>query len=412
MSGNFTGSGNALSYAWNNQLGRYIKAGSPAVTHRWYFDALGRRIQWSGDRTHRYYYDGEQIVEHVEWNGSTESPRKLCVWGERIDDLLLYQFHVPNPDEVSYAHEDHLGSVAVLADETGAIREGYRYWEWGQTTIVDASFVKLTTNEGPSRNNVRYAGRDQYTVLGDVNDTWYHNRARAYRTGWGRFTGRDRITSAHLYLYVNASPIVYADPLGLEGDKVIGQPDSGPCVTAKGTCKKTGENLYQACVDVKFQDMDGHFNPPDHVCDGTVCVECHEDDAGKLYDITVCCNLNCDGSQGIAGSLSGPSGSQVTNDPPPDDSQAHTGESDCIEVGYGWKDQSGNAQGTNLSYNDYVGNIKTSAAAGFVTGGTGGLIGGGPPGAVAGGIGGALVGATGAVFSDPPGAESWCCPSR
>jgi len=253
--GNYTGASNALSYAWNNQWGRYIIAGSPAVTNTWHYDALGRRVQWDGEaRTYRYYFDGDELVEHAEWASSAETSRKQYVFNPgRIDDLVMYEYQVPNPDVQYYPHQDHLGSIAVLADNTGAIQEGYRYWEWGQTTIVNSSFVKLTALESPStKNNVRYAGRDQYTVLGTVDDTWYNNRARAYRSGWGRFVERDPsgyLDGANQHCYGHNSPLLTVDPFGTCGFKFSGGQPSTASAEEKAECKASCEAQKNAYVD-------------------------------------------------------------------------------------------------------------------------------------------------------------------
>jgi RHS repeat-associated protein len=221
--GNYTGTSNALRYTWNNQWGVYIKAGGTPVTNTWHFDGLGRKVEWSDSttaRTYRYYFDGDAIVEHADWTGSVETARKQYVWNPaRIDDMVFYEFQVPNPDVAYYPHGDHLGSLQLLADGSGAIQESYRYWEWGQTTVVDSSFAKLTALESASKNNMRFAGRDQYTVLGDVNDTWYNNRARACRTKWGAFAQRDPLDysdGSNTYLYAAASPIGLRDPMGTQ----------------------------------------------------------------------------------------------------------------------------------------------------------------------------------------------------
>jgi RHS repeat-associated protein len=216
--GNYLGSTNTLAYTWDNHWGRYIVAGSPATTHTWHFDAFGRKVEWVGNRDYRYYYDSDQEVEHVEWAASAESGRKELIWGDRIDDLLFYQFQIPNPDQDYYAHADYLGSVQLLCDSSGAVQESYRYWEWGQTTVVDSTFTKLTGTDSDSKNNVRYAGRDQYNIIGDQNDSWYNNRARAYRTKWGRFMESDplgHIAGPNAFIYTHDSPVDRRDPAGL-----------------------------------------------------------------------------------------------------------------------------------------------------------------------------------------------------
>jgi RHS repeat-associated protein len=54
-------------------------------------------------------------------------------------------------------------------------------------------------------------------VVGDINDTWYHYRARAYRAEAGRFVQRDSEFYAdgnNLYGYTNNSPLNFTDPQG------------------------------------------------------------------------------------------------------------------------------------------------------------------------------------------------------
>ena len=216
--GNWSGTSNAFKYDWENHL---AEATVGSDTYEWHYDALGRRVQLddpNGDET-RFYYDGIHAIEEVSWDGSTETQEKLFVYGEGVDELLEYVDISADPDDTTYAHSEMLGSVQVLADETGAIAESYRYREFGVTTVVDSSWNKLTTNVSAVGNPYRYTARRQDEVLsgGGLTDDWYYYRARAYRPEWGRFGQRDplhHIDGANQYLYVNSSPAVKSDPSG------------------------------------------------------------------------------------------------------------------------------------------------------------------------------------------------------
>jgi len=216
--GAWTGTSNEYRYTWNDQFGQYIIAGSPAVTHTWHYDALGRRVQFDDTsaptRVQRYYYDGDQMVEVARWSGSTETAQKQFVFGDRIDDLVMY---VDVVNSLSYyAHKDHLGSVQVLVNGSGAIQESYRYNEYGDTTIVDNSFVQLTTTTSRVGNPHRYTGREQHNSVGGYGDNWYYYRAREYRPELGRFLQRDRRWDTQKYVYVDNNAINATDPLGLK----------------------------------------------------------------------------------------------------------------------------------------------------------------------------------------------------
>jgi len=213
--GSFSGASNTYKYEHADRLAR---ASSGGWTYKYHYDALGRVIQRDHATTNiRFYYDGLHIAEQNA-KGQTEEARKLFVFGPQIDELLLYVDIAANPDEYHYAHTDRLGSIQVFADEAGDIEESYRYKEFGETTIVNSSFAKLTTTvTSPIGNPHRYTGRRQDIQVGSYGDDWYDYRARVYRPAVGRFLSRDPVgyIGSSLYLYVHDDPINYYDPFGL-----------------------------------------------------------------------------------------------------------------------------------------------------------------------------------------------------
>jgi RHS repeat-associated protein len=209
--GNFIGTSNTHKYTPDNQYGEYVGAD----TWSYHYDALGRMVQRENDadpvEAVRYYYDGVHAIEQNDWDpsGPTETADKLFVYGERIDELLEYVDISADPDDEYYAHTDMLGSVHVLANETGAIAESYRYKEFGETTIVDSGFAKLTTNVSGVGNPYRYTARRGDLEAGSFGDDWYHYRARVMRPDAGRFVQRDPLGYAdgpNLNVYARNGP--------------------------------------------------------------------------------------------------------------------------------------------------------------------------------------------------------------
>lgn len=224
--GNFSGTSNAYKYDFANRLGEATSGN----TFTYHYDALGRLVQ----RDHptlaiRFYYDGLQCVEQNRWantGGFSETSRKLFVFGPQIDELLLYVDEVGGAKEY-YAHADRLGSVQLLYGYDSnlsiwRVLESYRYNEFGNTTIVDDNFQKLTTTvQSPLGNPHMYTGQRQDVQIGSYGDFWYMYRARIMRPAVGRFLERDSVgyrDGASLYTYVAGDPINLKDPLGLYGD--------------------------------------------------------------------------------------------------------------------------------------------------------------------------------------------------
>jgi|GEM_PF-6594605 len=219
--GNFEGTSNAYKYDWRNSLA-YHDDGADEFT--WHFDAFGRRVQRDKDgatNSQRSYFDGNHKVETVAYrrlHPISETHKKTFVFGARIDELLLYVDVNASPDKEYYAHADHLGSIMLMVDDAGAIQESYRYTEWGEHTILDDTFTRLSAGAAsPVGNGWRYTGRGHGRVVAGSGETWYDYRARHYRAGVGRFVQRDPlgyVDGASAYSYAIASPVMFVDPLG------------------------------------------------------------------------------------------------------------------------------------------------------------------------------------------------------
>ncbi len=171
------------------------------------YDALGRRvIKTTSQRTVHYLYDGVRAIEERDRQGDL-----LCqyVFGSGIDEVLELR-----TDGHSYFYHDNwLGSIVALTDETGGVVERYRYDEYGKTTVFNPDRT-VALAHSQIGNPYRFTGRRFDHETGN-----YHYRARSYDPARGRFLQRDPkgyIDGMGLYTYVGNNPLNWLDPFGLE----------------------------------------------------------------------------------------------------------------------------------------------------------------------------------------------------
>jgi len=120
----------------------------------------------------------------------------------------------------------------AMAENDGDQAESYRYKEFGEQTVVDSSFAKLSTYSSNIGNWKRYTGQE-HALPSSFGDPWYFYRARVYRADAGRFVQRDPLQhsdGANRYSYVLNSPTNRLDPSGtisVPGPIVFGFPSIG-----------------------------------------------------------------------------------------------------------------------------------------------------------------------------------------
>jgi RHS repeat-associated protein len=128
---------------------------------------------------------------------------------------------------IRYFHTDHIGSVSVITDETGAVVERMAYDPWGKrrftngTADTNDTIVGLTTDRG-------YTEHEELDELGII-----HMNGRIYDPTIGRFMSADpfiqapyELQSHNRYAYVFNNPLLFTDPSGYSAwtkfrDKVL-----------------------------------------------------------------------------------------------------------------------------------------------------------------------------------------------
>jgi RHS repeat-associated protein len=113
-----------------------------------------------------------------------------------------------------YFHKDHLGSIAVITNEAGAVVERLSYDAWGKRRHpngADDPGGAITSQSPPG-----FTGHEQLDSVGLV-----HMNGRVYDPLLARFTSADPMTENpfstqgwNRYAYVGNSPVNFTDPSG------------------------------------------------------------------------------------------------------------------------------------------------------------------------------------------------------
>jgi RHS repeat-associated protein len=171
------------------------------LTVRYCHDPLGRRIAKDVNGvTTRYVHDRDDVLHEVDLLNRVE---RSYVHGSGVDEHLAVLDAVTG--RVLHVHQDRLGSVVALSDDSGALVQRYRYDEFGN--LIGESDPSLFFA-------FAFTGRERDDETG-----WYHLRARAYDPRIGRFLREDPLGTDggfNLYAYVENDPINLTDPFGLQ----------------------------------------------------------------------------------------------------------------------------------------------------------------------------------------------------
>jgi RHS repeat-associated protein len=208
-------------YDYKNRMVEALQL-PPGITHRYAYDAFGRRIGRVVDsiqsiRETRYFYDGWQ------GHGATAA---TYVHGLYIDEVLNMQRDNDGNEvpENYYYHADDLYNVMAVTGDDGDVVERYEYFDYGRPEFFDASGESVFGSQ--IGNLYLFTGREF-----DPETGWYYYRTRYMDPIAGRFTTRDTIgiwgdtvNLGNGSAYVGNSPVANVDPSGRKN----------PCSTATG----------------------------------------------------------------------------------------------------------------------------------------------------------------------------------
>ena len=203
--GNILGDGHTL-YTYND-AGRLSSATRYGQTTQYDYNALGQRVRKSNNNGVRYfvYDDAGQLAGEYDANGQLIQE---TVWLGNIPVATLRP--AGSGVAVYYIHTDHLNTPRRISRAS----DNQIVWRWDNDP-----FGRHTANEDPDGDSqlftfsLRYPG--QYY---DEESGLHYNYFRDYDPSTGRYIQSDPIGlqgGINTYLYANANPLVYIDPLGL-----------------------------------------------------------------------------------------------------------------------------------------------------------------------------------------------------
>ena len=206
--GNTTNSsGNAYRYDPLNNVTN-VNNGAALLT----YDGDGNRLKKTvGSATTYYVLDDRNPSGYVqvleEWTASSGATNLTRVHNYGLQ-LISQRTPTPTPSTNYFIFDGH-GSTRLLTDNAGNVANAFSFDAYGNL---------IRSNAAPQTSYL-YCGQEWDTDLG-----MYHNRARYYSTGLGRFWTADSHEgeatdppSLHKYSYCQGDPVNRVDPSGHDG---------------------------------------------------------------------------------------------------------------------------------------------------------------------------------------------------
>ena len=172
-------------------------------TESYKYDDQGNRIQKTvGSTITNFLYNGPDVVGQYTSSWGTASA--ILTHGPGMDDPIVRT----TSTTTQYFHQDGLGSVVSVTNQSGTTDGTARYDAWGNKIASTGTIPQYG-----------YTGREP----DDTGLVYY--RARFYDPSIARFTQRDPIGfngGMNLYAYAMGNPINFNDPTGL----IVRDPDN------------------------------------------------------------------------------------------------------------------------------------------------------------------------------------------
>ena len=192
---------------------------------------LGRVRKDDSAGTTKYTWDGLNILLERD---AADQPMRPYVHGHTpiygIGSLVAHEAD----GELSFYHQDQIGSTRNLSDAGASEVAGYQYAPFGTV---------LSDGRDPS-------GR--YLLSGkawDGDADAYHFRFRQYGTALGRFLSRDPLDGMSRYLYCSDAPLNIVDPFGLQGKEGPAHKSCDNCQAIMRKLRNVTNRVKEYCTE-------------------------------------------------------------------------------------------------------------------------------------------------------------------
>ena len=205
-----SGNGVSLTYASFNKP-ETIARGSALISFA--HDTEHQRFkQISSAGETLYLADAGVMAERLAGSGGVTQWTNYLFAGSKMIGM-----RVERSDATTYTryfHKDHLGSIATITDEAGAVVERLSYDAWGKRRFPNGQ--DDPTGSISSQTTRGFTGQEELADVGLV-----HMNGRVYDPLLGRFGTPDPTTESpfstqgwNRYTYVGNSPLNFTDPSG------------------------------------------------------------------------------------------------------------------------------------------------------------------------------------------------------
>lgn len=236
------------TYTWD-VLDR-LKTRNTGTTYTFTYDAQDRRTGISHQAT-KFLYRGLDPVTMGYTKGGGYY-RSDYLFGPGIDEPLARTDH----QSVTYYTVDGLGSVVLLTDGQGTVKNKYNYGPWGEIQTASETLVQPFA----------YTGREFAVLDTGVVESHYYYRARYMIPAIGRFLSEDplRFESGDInpYRYAVNDPVVLVDPLGLRAGCRAGEPATQACTVGPRDAWRARDLAREASDAARRSGLPGAHNGP------------------------------------------------------------------------------------------------------------------------------------------------------
>lgn len=210
--GNMT-SGDGRTLTWTPfNMPLAITQGASTLTFA--YDTERQRIkQVAPDGTTHYINDTSAGLKVEKFIGASSMRWNNYVYAAGGIVAVVYD-NVGGTSSTRYFHKDHLGSTAVITNETGGVVETLAYDPWGKRRHPNGN--DDPTNSITSLTDRGFTGHEHLQEVALV-----HMNGRVYDPLLGRFLSADPhiqdpgdTQSLNRYAYVKNNPLAYTDPSG------------------------------------------------------------------------------------------------------------------------------------------------------------------------------------------------------